>query len=88
LFVYAINILKIILKNIPGDYKSMKLAVKYDKKMKIIELEDGTKVLDLLKKLKINLEEVICKRNNKIVTEFEILKDKDNIEIINITTGG
>lgn len=66
----------------------MKVKVRYDKSVRTLELKSYAKISTMLKKLKINLEEIVCKRNGKIVTEFDTLKDNDNIEIINITTGG
>lgn len=48
----------------------------------------GKNVKSLLAKLKINPETVIIARNNEIIIEEEILKDKDKLEILSVVSGG
>ena len=43
---------------------------------------------DLLKKMEINPVTVIVSRNNDVVLEDEKLKDKDDIKIISVISGG
>lgn len=54
-----------------------------EKKMKF----KGT-VKALLKKLKINIEEVIVARNGEIVSEEVILNGKDDVKILSVVSGG
>ncbi len=48
----------------------------------------GSTVSDLLKQIKINPETVIPVRNGEALTEQEILKDKDKIELLSVISGG
>jgi len=48
----------------------------------------GATVKDLLCQLKINLEAVIVVKNNEVITEDEILKDKDKLELLSVISGG
>jgi sulfur carrier protein ThiS len=64
----------------------MKVFVEKKNRTKAI-LFKGT-VLILLKKLKINPEEVIVVKNNELVGLDENLVDKDNIKILSVVSGG
>ena len=68
----------------------MKLKVFYDRenKEKTIELGNNSSVKDLLEKLGINPVTVIVSKNNDVVLEDEKLKDKDDIKIISVISGG
>ncbi|HJN56871.1 MAG: MoaD/ThiS family protein [Candidatus Woesearchaeota archaeon] len=68
----------------------MKLNVFYDRENteKTIELADNSSVKDLLKKMKINPVTVIVGIKDQIVLEDEKLKDKGNIKIISVISGG
>ena len=48
----------------------------------------GHTVKDLLHQLKINAEAVIVVKNNEVITEDEILKDKDKLELLSVISGG
>ena len=48
----------------------------------------GHTVKDLLGQLKINTEAVIVVKNNQVITEDEILKDKDKLELLSVISGG
>lgn len=48
----------------------------------------GKTVTQLLTQLKINPEVSIVTRNNEILTEEEIIKPKDKIEILSVVSGG
>jgi len=68
----------------------MQLKVFYDRenKEKTIELGNNISVSDLLKKMNINPVTVIVSRNNNIILEDEKLKDKDDVKIISVISGG
>ena len=68
----------------------MKLKVFYDRenREKTVELNDNATIKDLLKKMEINPVTVIVSRNNDVVLEDEKLKDKDDIKIISVISGG
>lgn len=48
----------------------------------------GQTVGELLKLLKVNPEAVITVRNREVVTEQELLKDKDKVELLSVISGG
>lgn len=48
----------------------------------------GVTVKDLLQQLKINTETVLIVRNTEVLTEEEILQDKDAVEILSVISGG
>ncbi len=49
---------------------------------------NGNVVMDLLKEIKINPETVIVVRSGEVLTEKEILFDKDKIELLSVISGG
>lgn len=52
------------------------------------DVSEGVRVIDLLGELGRNSEEVVVKRNEKIVSEKEELEDGDEIVIVPIVSGG
>ncbi|EHP86241.1 MoaD/ThiS family protein [Methanotorris formicicus] len=64
----------------------MKIYVKYDDVERVIEIEKGSKVRDLLKKL--NLRNVIVMRNDEFLLDDDGLMENDNIKIIKVSSGG
>jgi len=68
----------------------MKLKVFYDRESreKTIELGNNATIKDLLKKMEINPVTVIVSKNNDVVLEDEKLKEKDDIKIISVISGG
>ncbi len=68
----------------------MKVSVFIEEKneKKELELEAGASAIDLLKKLNINQVTAVISKNGKIVPEETILKDKDEIEIFSVISGG
>jgi len=68
----------------------MKIKVSYDRenKEKTINIANNISVKGLLKKLEINPVTVLVSRNNTIILEDEKLKDKDDIKIISVISGG
>jgi len=49
---------------------------------------NGNVVADLLKEIRINPETVIVVREGEVLTEKEILQDKDKIELLSVISGG
>jgi len=68
----------------------MQINVFIDKENKNdkIELQENSIVKDLLIKLDINPVTVIVSRNNELVLEEEKLKEKDEIKILSVISGG
>ena len=68
----------------------MKIKVFYDRenKEKTMELDSNLLVKDLLTKMEINPVTVIVSKDDNIITEDEKLKDKDNIKLISVISGG
>ncbi|MBI2666180.1 sulfur carrier protein ThiS [Candidatus Woesearchaeota archaeon] len=67
----------------------MKLQVKNERENSLKKIVfAGTTVQELLKQLKINPETVIVVRNNEVITEDEELKDKEQIELLSVISGG
>jgi|WetSurMetagenome_2_1015567.scaffolds.fasta_scaffold956038_1 sulfur carrier protein ThiS len=64
----------------------MKIFVEKENRMKQMKFKGTT--LILLKKLKINPEEVIVVKNNELVGLDENLVDKDSIKILSVVSGG
>ena len=68
----------------------MKIKVKISRtnKEKVIQLEKGSTVLDLLNKLKIKPDTVVVMRNKTPVPIDDNLKEKQEISIIQVFSGG
>jgi len=68
----------------------MKISVFIEKsnEKQIVELKSNSKVVDLLKTLNINPTTVLIARDGNIITEDVLLKDKDNIKILSVISGG
>ncbi len=64
----------------------MKLYIQKSQKHRKIEFS-GT-VVQLLKKLKINPETVIVTKSGILVTEQDRLADSDDVEILQVVSGG
>ena len=64
----------------------MKVFIEKTNTEKKINFEGTVKLL--LIKLKINPEEVIVVRNEELVSEVELLNDKDDIKILSVVSGG
>lgn len=65
---------------------SIKLINKKD--VKELEIEENTTVEEILKKENIPIETVVIKVNEQTVTEDEIIKDGDEVEVIKVIYGG
>ena len=59
-----------------------------EKEQKNIEIEFNGTIVDLLKKLEINIETVIITRNDELLNELDELIDSDEIKIISVVSGG
>lgn len=66
----------------------MKVKIKFRNKEKEVNVQEASKVKDVLKKADINRETVIIKRNNEIIPAEEEVKNRDNLEAIRIISGG
>ena len=68
----------------------MKVSVKIsrDKETKEIDLKDGSTVMDLLKKLNLKPDTLIVINNNLPIPVDDELKDKQNLSIILVSSGG
>lgn len=53
-----------------------------------LELQDGSLVSELLKRLNINPITVIVARKNELILEDEKLSDNDEIKILSVISGG
>ncbi|MGN1321500.1 MAG: MoaD/ThiS family protein [Methanosphaera sp.] len=56
--------------------------------VKEIEISENTKIEDILKQEEIPIETVVVKLNGDTVTEDEVVKDNDELEIIKVIYGG
>ncbi|MDE4078291.1 MoaD/ThiS family protein [Methanosphaera sp. Vir-13MRS] len=56
--------------------------------VKEIDISENTKIEDILKQEEIPIETVVVKLNGDTVTEDEIVKDDDELEIIKVIYGG
>lgn len=67
----------------------MKITVKNERDSTVKNIEfAGNSVQQLLKQLKINPETVLVVRKNEVITETEIIRDKDVLEILSAISGG
>lgn len=64
------------------------IKIKYFSEITETKVEDGSTVEDVVKKLGFNLETVVVKMNEKIVTEDTKVKTNDELTIIRVITGG
>ena len=68
----------------------MKISVELsrEKVKKEIDLEEGSTVLDLLKKLKLKPDTIIVMNNNMPIPDDDILHDNQSLSIITVSSGG
>ncbi len=66
----------------------MKMKIYIEKENKNLNLEFKGTVKELLEKLNINIETVVVLKNNEIITEEEVLEEKDEIKILSVISGG
>jgi len=68
----------------------VKISVKLSRKNEIkkVNLEEGSTVLDLLKKLNLKPDTIIVMNNNLPIPDDDILEDKQKLTIIMVSSGG
>lgn len=64
------------------------MEVFIERENKTIKIKFNGKLIDLLKKLKINPEEVLVVKKDDLITEQDILKNNDKIKIMSVVSGG
>ena len=67
---------------------SISVFIDRENKNKTIELEKDSSLENLLEKLGINPVTVIVSRNNNLIQEDEKLRDKDELKILSVISGG
>lgn len=55
---------------------------------RVLDLEENSRVEDLLKTLGINPSEVVPVKNGVIVTEKEPLREEDEVKLLSVVSGG
>lgn len=65
----------------------IKVFIEKQNKTKTVLMKKAD-VKELLKKLKINPVTVIVVKENKLLTEDHVLKNKDKIKILSVVSGG
>ena len=53
-----------------------------------VDVQKGSKVIDLLKALKIDTTTVLVARDESLITEDELLSDNDNLKLLSVISGG
>ncbi|NIO19691.1 MAG: thiamine biosynthesis protein ThiS [Candidatus Aenigmarchaeota archaeon] len=66
----------------------MKIVVQFAERKKNVEVPEKSKVIDVIKKSKVNPETVIVRRGDEILLEEDLVKKNDSIELIRIISGG
>ncbi len=67
----------------------MELIIKREREQSREKISfSGKTVKELLLKLKLNPETVLVVRKEEVLTEDELLKNKDEIEILSVVSGG
>jgi len=68
----------------------VKISVKLSrtKEIKVIDLKEGSTVLDLLKKINLKPDTIIVMKKNSPIPIDDVLKDKQSLSIIMVSSGG
>ncbi len=66
---------------------NIELFIERENKNRVISFS-GNSVRDLLKEIQINPETVIVVKKGEVMTEKEILRDNDKIELLSVISGG
>ncbi|MCX6814962.1 MAG: MoaD/ThiS family protein [Candidatus Aenigmarchaeota archaeon] len=66
----------------------VKVFLEKENAHKSMEIPKDHTIESLLKRMKINPQTVIVSRNGEVVTEQEILDDKDELKIFSVKLGG
>ncbi|NQU98394.1 MoaD/ThiS family protein [Candidatus Woesearchaeota archaeon] len=59
-----------------------------EKQNKNIEKKFSGKIKDLLKDLKINSDTVLVVKDKELITEEDLVSDKDSVKILSVISGG
>jgi len=68
--------------------KVMIIFVHFQGEKRKVEIPEKSRVIDVIRKVKINPETVIVRREDDILLEEDIVKGNDNLEFIRIISGG
>ena len=68
--------------------KVMMVFVHFQGKKREVEIPEKSRVIDVIRKVKINPETVIVRREDEILLEEDIVNGNDNLEFIRIISGG
>ncbi len=66
----------------------MRVTVEFTGKKKGVEVPGGSKVIDVIRKVKINPETVIVRRGDEILLEEDRVRENDRLEFIRVVSGG
>ena len=66
----------------------MIIFVHFQGEKRKVEIPEKSRVIDVIRKVKINPETVIVRRKDDILLEEDIVKGNDNLEFIRIISGG
>lgn len=64
------------------------MKVFIEREEKELEIKFSGTVKELMKKLNLNPEVFIVSKNGEVVTEDELLDDKDKIDFLSVVSGG
>ncbi|MEM3648918.1 MAG: MoaD/ThiS family protein [Thermoproteota archaeon] len=66
----------------------VKVFIQRLRETRIVELEENSRIEDLLKTLRISVSEVVPVKNGVIVTEKELLGEGDEVKLLSVVSGG
>ena len=66
----------------------MRVMVRHMEKRRSLNVPEKSKVIDVIRKVKVNPETVIVKRGEEILLEDEVVGKNDKLEFIRIISGG
>ncbi len=64
------------------------MKVFIERSSKTTEMKFSGTAVQLVKKLKLNPEEVLVVKNDVLVTEEEKISDNDNVKVLSVISGG
>ncbi|MGQ9596406.1 MAG: MoaD/ThiS family protein [Thermoproteota archaeon] len=66
----------------------VKVFIQRLRETRVLDLDENSRVEDLLKILRISPSEVVPVKNGIIVTEREAIRDMDEIRLLSVVSGG
>ncbi|MBO3797906.1 MAG: MoaD/ThiS family protein [Thermoproteota archaeon] len=66
----------------------VKVFIQRLRETRVVDLEENSRIEDLLKTLRISSSEVIPVKKGVIVTEKEPLKEGDEVKLLSVVSGG